>query len=488
MSLDLTEDQRTALLAEAVEAARTDPVAWCQLIGNGEWEPYHHARLMLDTVREECENGDGRVIVSVSVGTGKSETVVRGFNSWWLGSHPRDRIIGGAAGQSLANHNSQGIRDALTEWGGRVFGTYVNQTSRAKNQWGIAGSPGGYLAVGRGASPEGFRGHVCIDDPYGSFMDAMSPTSRTVAREWWQNSLRPRMNPGCWAIVICSRWHVDDLSGWLKKEFGQTWREIRLPALCDDPEGDPMGRALGESIWPERWSLDALAKARAETVSEGGEITWSARYQQTPLSMAGRMFPEDKWVEVSTTEGLHIVKRARGWDLAASEAAGDWTIGVLMAKLDDGRYLIEDVVRVQAGPDGVRALMTTTAAADRGRIGPPTTQVIPQDPGQAGKDQVTQLARLLSPSPTLSRAISGSKEIRAQGYASLQRTESVLILHNDNTLAFRAVHSSFPGGAHDDDVDAAADAFNFLASGVSTDSAGTQTAYAGLGRMTSGLG
>lgn len=487
----LDPEERLAYYSKLRERARADIPTWCRLVSRGQWVAARHATYMLDRVRTNCEDGGcKRTIVSVSVRHSKSDSIAQKFVSWWIGAHPEERTIVGTAEADLAEINSVAARTHLTEFGRDVFGVTVDQTSSAKKKWDLKDHAGGLTAVGRGGSPEGRGGNILIDDPYRNFKDAMSPTTRKDVRDWWQHSLRPRMEPGSWAIIICSRWHVDDLSGWLLKEFGEDWDEIRLPALADDPN-DPLGREIGEPLWPERWSIEELALARRETQAEGGEITWSARYQQKPLDMSSQMFPADKWEVIDSMDddrisGVTIVKRARGWDLAASEATGDWTVGVLMALLSDGRYFIEDIVRAQKGPDGVRELMKITAAADRGRTGIYTTQVIPQDPGQAGKDQVTQLARVLAPSPTESRAISGDKITRAVGYASIQRTGSIVMMEGPHGLAFRSIHSSFPG-EHDDDVDAAADAFNFLAGGVVVVDAGAQDAYGGMMRQP-GLG
>ncbi len=60
--------------------------------------------------------------------------------------------------------------------------------------------------------------------------------------------------PGGRIVVIQTRWHEDDLSGFLLREDPDNWHEIRLPAICDDLD-DPLGRAIGEPLWPERYPL-----------------------------------------------------------------------------------------------------------------------------------------------------------------------------------------------------------------------------------------
>lgn len=453
---------RRALHAKLVDLARRDPAVWCELSTRGRWQPARHAVVMLDEVRRQCEAG-GRTILSVSVRHSKTETIARGFGSWWIGAHPDERIIHGTAEADLAEANSRAVRDRLTEWGPTVFGVEVDQGSHAMRRWDLAGREGGMTAVGRGGAPEGRGGHILVDDPYRNFADAMSPTVRKMVREWWTNSLRPRMEPGAWAIVICSRWHTEDLSGWLLDEFGEEWTEIRMPAIAEGPD-DVMGRAPGEALWPERWPVHELERARRELVMEEGEIGWSARYQQRPLDLSSTMFPIDSWVwpEPEVVGRLRVVARVRGWDLAATDAGGDWTVGVRVARLDDGRFLVEDVVRVQQGPDGVRATLQATAERDR-REAPGCRWALPQDPGQAGKDQAQQLVRLLAPIPVDVKPVTGAKEVRAAGWSSQQRAGNVLVASSPEAKRMVAVHATFPGGSHDDDVDAASEAFNALA-------------------------
>src|SRR5690606_29964516 len=88
---------------------------------------------------------------------------------------------------------------------------------------------------------------------------------------------------------------------------------------------------------------------------------------------------------------------------------------------------------------------------------------LPQDPGQAGKDQAQQLVAMLAGRSVTARIQSGSKEVRATGYSAQQQAGNVVLVEGDWNGAWVAEHRGFPRGAHDDQVDAAATAFNFLA-------------------------
>ncbi|MDG9709618.1 hypothetical protein [Streptomyces sp. DH10] len=72
------------------------------------------------------------------------------------------------------------------------------------------------------------------------------------------------------------RWH-DDLAGRILATKRDAWRVIDLPALADSPD-DPLGRKLGEPLWPERFNAANHAKTRKRV---GGRV-WGALYMQQP--------------------------------------------------------------------------------------------------------------------------------------------------------------------------------------------------------------
>jgi predicted phage terminase large subunit-like protein len=81
------------------------------------------------------------------------------------------------------------------------------------------------------------------------------------------------------------------------------------------------------------------------------------------------------------------MEECRGWDLAASKGdKSPWTVGVRMGRTLDGKYVIADVVRERTTEP--RKLIKQTAGVD----GFGVKISVPQDPGQAGKDQVRSMA------------------------------------------------------------------------------------------------
>lgn len=92
-----------------------------------------------------------------------------------------------------------------------------------------------------------------------------------------------------------TRWHEDDLAGRLLRQADQNpaadqWEVLSLPAIAEP--GDPLGRAEGAVLWPEKYSAEEIYATRASTAAR----IWSAQYQQRPLDAGARLF-HDRWMQ-----------------------------------------------------------------------------------------------------------------------------------------------------------------------------------------------
>jgi predicted phage terminase large subunit-like protein len=273
--------------------------------------------------------------------------------------------------------------------------------------------------------------------------------------------------------MITTRWHEDDVagrilpdkwdgeSGWFSGKDGRRWLVLCLPAICDRAD-DPLGRRIGETLWPEWFSLDHWKPFQAI------ERTWASLYQQKPLPPGGVLFKPE---QIQIVEALPAVPAewARGWDFAGT-VDGDYTAGPKLGKLRDGRFLIADMVRLRAGPDERDRALHNTAVRD----GVNVRISIPQDPGQAGKTQVLDLTRKLAGFRVSSSPESGDKITRAEPFASQVNVGNVLMLRGDWNAALLDELRSFPNGRHDDQVDGLSRAFAELLGVVTQTPAGAK--------------
>ena len=133
-----------------------------------------------------------------------------------------------------------------------------------------------------------------------------------------------------------------------------------------------------------------------------------------------------------------------------------------MARLQNGQYIILDMKCVAANASHVRELVRNTAITDKAVFGR-TRISIPQDPGQAGKEQAESYQKELAGFNVTITPISKDKVLRAEPFAAQWQIGNVLLLEGDWNTKLLDELEGFPDAAHDDQVDACSDAFAIVA-------------------------
>ena len=125
-----------------------------------------------------------------------------------------------------------------------------------------------------------------------------------------------------------------------------------------------------------------------------------------------------------------------------------------------GQYVVSGVERFQDEPLVVDRRIKNTAEQDGRQV----HIRLAQDPGQAGKSQVLSQTRMLSGFVVRSKPVTGDKATRAKPLSSQVEAGNVLLVRGAWNEAFLAELENFTGDGvgHDDQVDAAADAFDEL--------------------------
>lgn len=414
------------------------------------WHPEHLAecRRWLDKVTTgQCK----RLMLFLPPRHGKSEQATIHYAAYRLLLDPTLKVIVGAYNHGLACNFSRQTRRVVSQ-----FGFQFADDANKQNQW-SSPAGGGLYAVGVGSGVTGWGADAAIvDDPVKNRLEAESPTYRKRVLDWYQNDLYTRLHPGAPVILIMTRWHSLDLAGQLleqAKNGGEQWDVVSLPAIAE--ENDAIGRKPGQALWPDRYSEEDFDRIKRAI----GSYAFSALYQQRPSPREGGMFQAD-WlpiVEPKPRTGL----ACRAWDNAATVAGGDFSTGVRMVR-DGQKYVLTHVWRGQVSSEQLRLAKVTQAQID----GLNTIIHLPVDPGAAGVDLVASDRRALA---TLGFGVvdkrpTGSKEVRAMPFAAACEAGLVELERGPWNQAFIDELCSFPTGAHDDQVDAASDAFNYLAS------------------------
>lgn len=174
----------------------------------------------------------------------------------------------------------------------------------------------------------------------------------------------------------------------------------------------------------------------------------------------GKLFKKN-WFTVVDALPAQVVRRARGWDLAATKAEDaddmqksgpDFTATVAGAKLADGRYCITDMRRWRETPLIVEQTITNTASQD----GRAMSIYMEQEGGSGGKNTISHYSRLLAGFAFFGVTASGkgSKIERARPWSAQAQAGNILILRTPNTEDFLNELEAFPNPkVHDDWVD-----------------------------------
>ena len=409
--------------------------------------PAAHHRLIIRELEGLARGRWDRLMLLLPPGSAKSTYTSLLFPPWFLARKPGLQVIAASHTASLAVGFGRGVRGLIGEHRARL-GVALDPASRAAGRFGLVGG-GGYYATGIRGSVTGRRADlVIVDDPVKSQREADSAAAREHLWEWFRSELVTRLKPGGRMVVVMTRWHPDDLGGRLLAEESG-WRVLRLPALAE--EGDPMGRAVGAPLWPAWEGLAALERKRLAL----GDRGFSALFQQSPRALGGRMFVMRR---VAVVDEVMVGRRVRAWDLAASEQGGDWTVGVLLCRGAEDQFQVQDVVRLQGGPEAVVGAIRATAELD----GRDVAIGLPQDPGQAGRAQVSFLTARLAGWRVVSSTESGAKGTRAMPVASQANAGNMSVLRGGWNRVLLEELADFPGGAKDDQVDALSRAFGML--------------------------
>ena len=200
-------------------------------------------------------------------------------------------------------------------------------------------------------------------------------------------------------------------------------------------------------------NLKALSQIERERLLYGN---WKIK------AAAGLYFKRSQLGDVLETVPADVIQWVRCWDLAATEKddKGDpaYTAGVLMGKRKNGRYVVADVVNKQMSASDVRKTIKLTAQSDRAAYKRVRVR-LPQDPGQAGKEQAESYIKFLSGFDVTTVAESGTKEARAEPMAAQWQAGNFDIVFGQWNEEYMLQLENFPDGKFKDMVDASANAF-----------------------------
>lgn len=429
----------------------------------------------IDAIAEHLEaitNGQiSRLLINIPPGTMKSLCVGVFWPAWEWGPRgkPTTRVLATSHSLPLAvRDNLKARRLVQSEWYQSLWGDKVTLTGDQNAKTKFENTATGFRDAMAFKSLTGSRGdRVIIDDPL-SVNSAGSEAEREGVNQDFLEAVPTRLNnPDRSAIVVVmQRLHERDVSGViLSRRLG--YEHLMLPMeyeperQCRTSIGfvDPR-KEDGELLFPARFPREVVERDKVPM----GSYAVAGQFQQRPVPREGGLFKREWFAGQFVASAPEGTRWVRHWDLAATaKATAARTAGVRLGKTPDGRFVVGHVVTTQSEGHQVRELIKATAELD-----PLGTEIsLPQDPGQAGKVQKSDMVAMLAGYTVHAEPETGDKVTRAQPFSAQCEAHNVAIVRGEWNEAYLDELCLFPAGQFKDQVDASSGAFGRLVTKVS---------------------
>ncbi len=416
-----------------------------------QFERARHHELIISRL-EAVERGEiSRLMILTPPQHGKSLITSTIFPAWYLGRHPHRHLITGSYGQELADDFGRRVRNFLADSIHQAIfpDCRLSEDSTAAHRFNTT-QGGSYFAVGRGGPITG-RGAdlLLLDDLIKDNAEANSETIRRGLHEWFASVAYTRLRPGGAIVLIQTRWHEDDLAGWLLREHrNENWEVLSLPAIAEQNENF---RTEGEALWPERFPLAELERIRARI----GGRAWTSLYQQRPAAAEGVVFRREWWQLYRPPLTLSLSRKVQSWDTGFKKGAeNDFSVCTTWGIAENGYYLLHLWRSRVEFPELKRTL---ALLAEQWK----PDAILVED--RASGQSLIQELKLGASLPVLPIKVDGDKVSRAQAVTPLIEAGKVFLPESAPWLGeYIDEMATFPTGVHDDAVDSTTQALNYL--------------------------
>lgn len=264
------------------------------MLDGNDYRDGRHIEAIAATLQDVDDGGVSRLMLMLPPGSMKSVLLML-FTAWCMGRHPTWRVMWISHTTDKAVECSGRIRDLVrsTEFLDIFPNFRIRDDMSGVTAWKLV-SGGSFMPAGAGKSIAGYRFNLGImDDPL-SEQSAKSDNDREKVNKWYGPGFRSRKLPDSRIILVNTRWHVRDLSGFLLDMAARNarvdqWEVISIPAILDDEAAGYLMLPVGTSYWPEYITMEDLIQTR-----EGlARADWTALYLQSPTGEDGNIFNKE---------------------------------------------------------------------------------------------------------------------------------------------------------------------------------------------------
>ena len=264
-----------------------------------------HIEVISNKLKDLEEGRIKRLMVFLPPRSSKSVLCSKLFPAWYIGRHPEHEILTVSHSDQLSSDFGRSVRDIVsTEDFQKIFrGVQLRSDVRAAGKW-KTNQGGMYYAAGVRSQIAGRGAHIAILDDVMSEEDSYSEAGRRYVKEWYPAGLRTRIMPNGSILIINTRYHYDDLCGWLLKQEENMgdydiipWEVVKIPAWLDENAAELLDLPVGGSYFPE-WKPDKVLKVdEHEIKASNGSRYWNSLYMQDPTPEEGGLIKK-KWLQM----------------------------------------------------------------------------------------------------------------------------------------------------------------------------------------------
>jgi predicted phage terminase large subunit-like protein len=295
-------------LAQKVEEqSKDDFLTFVKLVAPSivsEFKMGSHIKVISNKLKELEEGKIKRLMVFLPPRSSKSVLCSKLFPAWYIGRHPEHEILTVSHSDQLSSDFGRSVRDIVsTEEFQKIFrGVQLRSDVRAAGKW-KTNQGGMYYAAGVRSQIAGRGAHIAILDDVMSEEDSYSEAGRRHIKEWYPAGLRTRIMPNGAILIINTRYHYDDLCGWLLKQEENAgdydiipWDVVKIPAWLDEEAAELLDLPVGGSYFPE-WKPDSVLRIdEHEIKASNGSRYWNSLYMQDPTPEEGGLIKK-KWIQ-----------------------------------------------------------------------------------------------------------------------------------------------------------------------------------------------
>ena len=429
-----------------------------------------HIKLLCSKLQGVVDGDIKRLMVFLPPRSSKSLICSKLFPAWYIGNYANHEIMSVSHSDQLASDFGRTVRDIVnTEKFQRIFkGVALRSDVKAAGKW-KTNKNGSYYAAGVRSQVAGRGANIALLDDVMSEEDSFSQTGRKYIKEWYPAGLRTRLMPNGSIIIINTRYHYDDLCGWLLKQEKTAeqntypWEVISIPAWLNEEAAELLDLPVGSSYFPE-WKSDEILRIDEQEIrASNGARYWNSLYMQDPSPDDGGIIKKKyiSWWEYEEPPECQFIIQTYDTAFSTSRTA-DYSViqtwGIFHDYDEDyghashlillgntrGRYEYPELRRI--AQDLYREFRPDVCIIERKASG----QSLIQDMRRAGLPVLDYLP---------------DKDKVARVYASTPMMEAGRVWLPKNKVWADDLFSecmSFPNGSHDDQVDCMTMAVHYM--------------------------